>query len=188
MRSASHASDGCTGHRPQHEVEVRRGTSTPCRPSSRPRPGTKAPARPRGAAVPEEPGQRPHLVAGLDLLDVVQIVRAEQLRPVEGKDERRFAGRMTRDDALRLSRPSSPDRRSDSCRPVPGGPRADVGEVVRVGVNELDRDSTGFRFDLRDREHHRLRPQVQVRPRVWRVGVGGRQWPCRPASRRARRS
>jgi hypothetical protein len=56
-------------------------------------------------------------------------------------------------------------------RALPGGAAADVADIVGVAVADLDgKVATGRHF--RDRDHHRLGPQVQPGHRVGRVTVG----------------
>ena len=91
-----------------------------------------------GRRLAEELRQRLDLVPSLDFLDVVDVVGTEKLRPVE--DEGKFGLRTDHrlDARRRFAMPVRPGEQ-EIARVVARRPAADIGEVERVHVDELER-------------------------------------------------
>ena len=117
----------------------------------------------------EVAGKRLHLVAGLDLLDVVEVVRVEKLGAISRHRKLRARPEHLFDPGRRRALPVRPDNHV-----VAGlasrGAGADIAVVVGVAVAEHDR-VVALRVHRRDRKNDRLRPQVHPHERIGRVAV-----------------
>ena len=132
--------------------------------------GTKSiGGRGRRRRLIQERRQRRHLVAGLDLLDLVDVRRAEQLGAVQ---HQRKVGVGSDDLVDALGFVALPVRPGQKVFPaaVTGGAAAHVGEVVGVEVDELQR-VVAVLFDRRNGQHQRFGAQVGADRRVRRVRV-----------------
>ena len=113
--------------------------------------------------------QRRGLVAGLDLLDLVDVGGPQQLGAVQHEREI-GVGPDDLVDTLRLFALPIRPRQKVFPAAVAGGAAADVGHVVRVEVDELQR-VVAVLLDRRDGQDQRFGAQVGAEGRVRRVRV-----------------
>ena len=116
--------------------------------------------RRRWGGLVEKGRQRLNLVLALDLGDVVEVVRAEQLGAVQHKIQVGFRANHLVDTGGLIARPTR------SCQQViatcvTGRSGSDIVEVVGVSVDELQRVEPVV-IDRRDRQHQRLSPKIRT--------------------------
>ncbi|MNO59984.1 hypothetical protein D3C76_505840 [compost metagenome] len=99
-----------------------------------------------------------NLVALLDLLDLGQVLVIEQLRAIQRIGDVAFAAQQAVD-VQRLPALPIGAGNHEMAAVVAGAAGAQVGEVLRVGVNQLHR-VIAMLFDGRQGQHHRLGAQV----------------------------
>ena len=116
----------------------------------------------RGRRLVQKHRQRRDLVAGLDLLDAVEFGRAEQLRAVQHEGQVGVGANDLVDALGLVALPVRPGQQVLAAA-VAGGATADIGEVVGVAVDELQR-VVPVLLDRRDGEHQRFGTQVRARP------------------------
>ncbi|MNM89985.1 hypothetical protein D3C81_1022310 [compost metagenome] len=115
-------------------------------------------------------GKRLHAIGSLYPLDVLDIVRPEQLRAIEDKGEVRFRAEHTVDALGRFPFPLRPGEQVLPAA-VAGDPGADVGEVVGIEVNELRGVVTAL-LHRRHRQYQRFGAQVGAQARIRCIRVG----------------
>ncbi len=118
----------------------------------------------------EENGERSCLIAGLDLLHGIEVLRTEQLRAIHRERKLRLAPNDLGDAGRGGSAPIRA-RDQEIASAVAGGAAADIREVEGVRVDELDAE-VAVLLDRRDGQHHRLGTQVEADHGVGRIGIG----------------
>ncbi len=135
------------------------------------------------SGLAEKRRERLHLVASLHLLHIVDVTRVEELRAISWERQFGLRAKNLINARRRLAFPVRACKQEGPAS-IAGRARSDVGEVLRVVVDELDGKIT-IRLHGRHRKHEWLATQVRANHGVKRVCVGsldrlvcGREQPC----------